>query len=47
MIRWMDARDIGLLLMFLAAAGWTLSGCSSPRAVAAYQNCLSCGVKAP
>ena len=47
MIRWMDTRDFGLFMMLLGAIGWTLAGCSTPRAVAAYQDCLSCGVKAP
>ncbi len=47
MIRWMDARDLGLFMMLLGAVGWTLAGCSTPRAVAAYQDCLSCGVKVP
>ena len=47
MIRWMDVRDLGLFMMVLGIIGLTLAGCGTPRAVAAYQNCLSCGVKAP
>ena len=47
MIRWMDARDLGLFIMLFGIIGWTLAGCGTPRAVAAYQDCLSCGVKTP
>jgi len=44
MIRWMDIRDIGLLVVVLGTVAWGLSGCSTPRAVSIYQNCLKCGV---
>ena len=47
MLRWMDVRDLGLILVLLGLIGWALSGCSAPREGGAYQDCLSCGVKMP